>query len=66
MEVQKKSVFLELEETKLQQEEPTEKVQEKLVQTFPGLAIPNVNREEIELNLDDLVFDIPNNNLQST
>ena len=59
LEVQKRSVFLEIEEQKLQVEEKevfAEK-QDELVAKFPGLAIPNVNREEIELNLDDLVFD---------
>ena len=63
LEVQKRSVFLELEEHKLSEEQNEPPVQNlaDLVTKFPGLAIPNVNKEEIELNLDDLVFDQPNN-----
>ena len=58
LEVEKKSVFLELEESKLKDEQSIDLPKlHDLGLKFPGLALPNVNKEEIELNLDDLVFD---------
>ncbi len=61
MEVEKKSIFLELEESK--NVELASDPKPELVTKYPGLALPNVNKEEIELNLDDL--EIPNQ-LKST